>query len=77
MNQFSLIYIYIWKYHSETPYIAILNKQKCLFSKMEKAAKQVLSEKLVPVEGEEDIRKVCRRVNVREIYVCKWKSKTC
>jgi hypothetical protein len=33
----------IWKYHKETPYIAILNKQKCFFSKMEnRKVKQVL-----------------------------------
>jgi hypothetical protein len=27
--------IYIWNCHNETPCTAILNKQKCLFSKME------------------------------------------
>jgi hypothetical protein len=29
MNQFRLLYI--WKCHSETPYITILSKQKCHF----------------------------------------------
>jgi hypothetical protein len=35
---------YTWKCHNETSCIAIFNKQKCLFSKMEnKKVKQVLS----------------------------------
>jgi hypothetical protein len=34
----------IWKCHGETPYIAISNKQKCLFSKLkDRKVKQVLS----------------------------------
>jgi hypothetical protein len=36
--------IYTWKCHNETSCIANLNKQKCLFSKMEnRIAKQILS----------------------------------
>jgi hypothetical protein len=35
MNQFRIQYIYTQKCYSETPCIAILNKQKCLFSKVE------------------------------------------
>jgi hypothetical protein len=36
--------MYTWKCHNETPCVAILNKQKCHFSKMkEKKVKQVLS----------------------------------
>jgi hypothetical protein len=31
MNQFGLEYINACKCRNETPYIAILNKQKCLF----------------------------------------------
>jgi hypothetical protein len=34
ITQFRIQYIYTWKCHNETPYIVILNKQKCLFSKM-------------------------------------------
>jgi hypothetical protein len=26
--------LYIWKHHKETPYVAILNKQKCHFKKI-------------------------------------------
>jgi hypothetical protein len=67
MNQFGLQYIYTWKCHNETPCIAILNKQKCLFSKAEdKKVKQVLSWGVVSVEGREGVRKRCRRVNVVE-----------
>jgi hypothetical protein len=37
MNQFELLYIYIWKCHDKTPCIAILNQQKChFFTKTEK-----------------------------------------
>jgi hypothetical protein len=35
MNQFRTIYIHTWKCHNETPCVAILNKQKCLFFKNE------------------------------------------
>jgi hypothetical protein len=31
MSQFGLKCIYTWKCHKETPYVAILNKQKCHF----------------------------------------------
>jgi hypothetical protein len=31
MNQLGYKYIYTWKCHKETPYIAMLNKQKCHF----------------------------------------------
>jgi hypothetical protein len=31
MNQFGLKHIYTWKCHNEIPFIAILNKHKCLF----------------------------------------------
>jgi hypothetical protein len=31
MNQFGLSYIHTWKYHKETPCVAILNKQKYYF----------------------------------------------
>jgi hypothetical protein len=65
----------------ETPSIAILNKQNCLFSPKtyNKKAKQVLFGGLVPV-GEGRIRKRYRRVNMVEIlctHVCKWKNETC
>jgi hypothetical protein len=44
MNQFMLLYIYIWKSHNETPCLAMLNKQK-YFKKMEnRKIKQILSE---------------------------------
>jgi hypothetical protein len=48
--------MYTWKCHNETPYIAILNKQKFLFSKTkEKKLKQVLG---VGTSGRgKDIRK--------------------
>jgi hypothetical protein len=51
MNQFRIIYI--WKYHNETPCIAILNKQKCLFfPKTEgRKLKQFWSEGSVAVGG--------------------------
>jgi sensor histidine kinase YesM len=57
--------------HSETPCIAILSKQKFLFSKTEnRIIKQVLSWSWHWWE-EEDIRKGYRRVNV-----VKWKNET-
>jgi hypothetical protein len=31
MNQFGLHYVYTWKYHKETLYVAILNKRRCHF----------------------------------------------
>jgi hypothetical protein len=43
----------------ETPYIVILNEQKCLFAKMNRKVKQVIL-RLVPVAPWEDIRKGVR-----------------
>jgi hypothetical protein len=44
--------MYAWKCHKETPCVATLNKQKCLFSKLEdRKVKQVLSGGVVPVGG--------------------------
>jgi hypothetical protein len=44
MNQFGIQYIYTWNCHNETPHIAIVNKQKRLFSKTEdRKINQVLS----------------------------------
>jgi hypothetical protein len=41
----------MWKCHNETPYIAILNKQKCLFSKNGgQGGKTGLVWELVPLE---------------------------
>jgi hypothetical protein len=52
INQFRLYYIYTWKSHNEIPYIGIISKQKCLFSKMkDRKVKQILSGGLVPVRG--------------------------
>jgi hypothetical protein len=31
MNQFGLQYIYTWRCHKATPFIAILSRQKCHF----------------------------------------------
>jgi hypothetical protein len=59
MNQCRLQYIYTWKYHREIPYIAIVNKQKCLFFSFTKSenkrAEHVLPERLVPVGGGERV----------------------
>jgi hypothetical protein len=62
INQF-----WLWKCHNQTPHLAILNKQKCLFSKTEKRkVKQVMSG--VDTSGwGEDIRKGCKWVNTEEI----------
>jgi hypothetical protein len=44
MNQFRIENIHTWKCNNETPCIAILNKQKCLFSKKkDRKVEQVLS----------------------------------
>jgi hypothetical protein len=54
LDYYTYIYIYIYIYGNvnETLCIAILNKQKYLFSKMEnRKVKQVLSDGLVPVGG--------------------------
>jgi hypothetical protein len=42
----------MWKCHNKTPFIDILNKQKCLFSKTEnRKVKQVLSGGWYQCEG--------------------------
>jgi hypothetical protein len=84
MNQFGLQYVYTRKCHSETPYIAILNKQKCLFFFLSNREQEG---KTCPVKGVgtsgrrwKNIRKGCRRVNMVEIlhiHVCKWKTESC
>jgi hypothetical protein len=50
MNQFRLQYIYTWKCHNETPCTSFFSKTE------NRKVKQVLSEGLVTVRGE-DIRK--------------------
>jgi hypothetical protein len=63
--------------HNEILCIAVLNKQKCLYSKMEdKKVQQELSG--VGTSGRrEDMRKGCRRVNVVEIFCANvWKNET-
>jgi hypothetical protein len=40
MNQFRLLYIYIWKCHKEAPCVATLNKQKFFFSFFYKIGEQ-------------------------------------
>jgi hypothetical protein len=68
MNQFRLQYIYTWKCHNETHFVAILNKQKCPFLKSREQKGRT-----GPVSGlgtnarEKVIRKKYRRVNVVEI----------
>jgi hypothetical protein len=60
--------MYMWKCHNETPCIAILNKQKCLFLKnREQEGKTVPVWVLVPVCLGDNIRKRYRKVNVVEI----------
>jgi hypothetical protein len=67
INQFGIQHIYTWKCHNEILCIDVLNKQKCLFSKVEdRNVNQVLSGGGFQWEGE-DIRKGCRRVNMVEM----------
>jgi hypothetical protein len=40
MNKFGLEHIYKWKYHKETPCVAIFKKQKCHFSFFYKIGEQ-------------------------------------
>jgi hypothetical protein len=78
-----IIHIYR-KCHNETPYIAILNKQKCHFIFHFQKCK-VGSQNRSCLGGwyqweEDDIRKGCRRVNMVKTfctYICKWKNETC
>jgi hypothetical protein len=68
MNQFGLSYIYAWKFHKETPCIAILNEQKCHFFSLSKLQKrrieQVLSGGVGTSGRGEDRGKECRRVKM-------------
>jgi hypothetical protein len=73
MNQFGLQYIYTWKCHKETPCVAILNKQKCHFSKTGQEGKTG------PIwgwlhRGGEDVRKGCGRVNLVEYYALMYEN---
>jgi hypothetical protein len=80
MNQFGLQYIYTWKCFKETPYVIILNKQKCHFSFLLENCRtsgwnrSCLGE--VGTSGrEEDMEKGCRRVTIVQILctrICKW-----
>jgi hypothetical protein len=53
INQFGLQYIYTWKWHNETPCIAILNKQTntSFFKNREQEGKTDPFLVLVPVRG--------------------------
>jgi hypothetical protein len=87
MNQFRLKYIYTWKCHKETPYVAILTKQKhhfFSFIKLENRRDELafyLAEVGSDTSGRgEDVGKGCRRMNMVQIlctHVCKWKYDIC
>jgi hypothetical protein len=82
VKQFRLYYIYTWKCHKETPCVAILNKQKCLFFffiyKIKEQESRTGSSLGVSASGSmEEVRKGCRRVNMVQIlctHVYKWKN---
>jgi hypothetical protein len=57
LKQFGLYYIDSWKCHNETPCIAILNKQKYLFSKMKDMRENSSCLRVCSSERGEDIRK--------------------
>jgi ferredoxin-like protein FixX len=79
MRLLGILYIYTWKCHNETPCIDILNKQKCLSSKMkDRQIKQVLPSDCNQWRVD-NMRKGCRRVNMVEILCThdgKWKNET-
>jgi hypothetical protein len=64
-----IIYIHIWKCHSETPCITIINIQRCLFKKTkDRKVKQVLFGELVPMEGGQHKERV--HDNGSTVYSC-------
>jgi hypothetical protein len=79
MNQIRLHYIYTWKFHKETPCLAILNKN-CIFyfTKLEnRKPEQVLGGEDWYQWWWEEMGKGFGRVNVLQIlcpHVCKWKN---
>jgi hypothetical protein len=80
MNQFKLSYIYTWKCHNETPYIVILNIQKChhfvffLNKNREQEGKTGPVWGLVPVGRERIQGKGSEGEYHGNIHICIWKN---